>query len=138
MKWFRSNIRHGSRLALLALTLQFVLSFGHFHGFSAQAAPAISTGAALSDVADAGGAPVSVAADPSARTQAPANHDSDRTTDPCAICAVIALAGSVLSATPPQLPLPQAVAWSYRATAPAFAEPNPVSVAFQPRAPPLS
>ena len=31
MNWFRSNIQHGSRLALLALALQFVLSFGHFH-----------------------------------------------------------------------------------------------------------
>ena len=29
MKWFRSNIRHGTRLALLALAVQFVLSFGH-------------------------------------------------------------------------------------------------------------
>ena len=130
-----SNIRHGSRLALLALTLPFVLSFGHFHGFAAQAAPVISTGVALSDIANAGRAPVSVAADPSTRTQAPANHDFDRTTDPCAICAVIALAGSVLSATPPQLPLPQAFAWSYRATAPAVAEPNPVAVTFSaPRA----
>src|SRR5260370_7977226 len=40
MKWFRSNIRYGSRLALFALAIQFLLSFGHFHG-SAQAAPAL-------------------------------------------------------------------------------------------------
>jgi len=32
MKWFRSNIKHGSRLALFALALQLALSFGHFHG----------------------------------------------------------------------------------------------------------
>ena len=32
MKWFRSNIKHGSRLALLALALVIGLSFGHFHG----------------------------------------------------------------------------------------------------------
>ncbi|MGH6751213.1 MAG: DUF2946 domain-containing protein, partial [Bradyrhizobium sp.] len=31
MKWFRNNVKHGSRLALLALAIQFVLSFGHFH-----------------------------------------------------------------------------------------------------------
>ena len=43
MKWFRSNIRHGSRLALLALAIQFVLSFGHFHGVAAQAAPAMQS-----------------------------------------------------------------------------------------------
>ena len=47
MKWFRSNIKHGSRLALFALAIQFVLSFGHFHGVSAQAAPAVD--AALDD-----------------------------------------------------------------------------------------
>ena len=44
MKWFRSNIKHGSRLALLALAIQFALSFGHFHGVAAQAAPAIQSG----------------------------------------------------------------------------------------------
>ena len=42
MKWFRSNIRLGSRLALLALAIQFLLSFGHFHGGSASAASALA------------------------------------------------------------------------------------------------
>jgi len=32
MKWFRSKIKYGSRLALFALAVQFVFSFGHFHG----------------------------------------------------------------------------------------------------------
>ena len=39
MKWFRSKVRFGSRLALFALAMQFLLSFGHFHG-GAQAASA--------------------------------------------------------------------------------------------------
>jgi len=43
MKWFRSNIRHGSRLALFALVVQLALSFGHFHGSAAQAAAAAGT-----------------------------------------------------------------------------------------------
>ena len=43
MKWFRSNIRHGARLALLALLVQFALTFGHVHGFAAQAAPAMQS-----------------------------------------------------------------------------------------------
>ena len=38
MKWFRSNIRHGARLALFAMLVQFALTFGHSHWF-AQAAP---------------------------------------------------------------------------------------------------
>src|SRR4030081_2334068 len=41
MRWFRSNIRLASRLALFALAIQFLLSFGHFHGSRAQAAPAL-------------------------------------------------------------------------------------------------
>src|SRR6478736_1548274 len=38
MKWFRSNIRHGARLALFAMLVQFALTFGHSHWF-AQATP---------------------------------------------------------------------------------------------------
>src|SRR5436190_18978618 len=41
MKWFRSNVRHGSRLALFALAIQVLLSFGHFHVSGAQATPAL-------------------------------------------------------------------------------------------------
>src|SRR5947209_18923155 len=44
MKWFRSNVRHGSRLALLALAIQVLLSFGHLHASGAQAAPALMDG----------------------------------------------------------------------------------------------
>jgi hypothetical protein len=139
MKWFRSNIKHGSRLALLALAIQFALSFGHFHGAAAQATPAIQAGVALSDPADAGGVPSPVAADQSVRPQAPANDDSDRSSnDPCAICAVIALASSVLFATPPHLLLPQAIEFLYLAAAAEFVDLNSVLVAFQPRAPPVS
>src|SRR5919206_2283834 len=49
MKWFRSNIRRGSQLALFALAIQFLLSFGHFHGGNAQAAPADAKRSALHD-----------------------------------------------------------------------------------------
>ena len=54
MKWFRSNIKHGSRLALFALAIQFALSFGHFHGVAAQAAPALQSGQTQSDASYAG------------------------------------------------------------------------------------
>jgi hypothetical protein len=117
MNWFRSNIRHGSRLALLALAIQFVLSFGHFHGIAAQAAPAFQQ----------------------ISQQAPANQDSDqRPTDPCAICAVMALANAVLFASPPVLLLPQAVEFLYRTTDAEFVHLDRSGVAFQPRAPPAS
>jgi hypothetical protein len=138
MKWFRSNIKHGSRLALFALAIQFVLSFGHFHGGAAQAAPAIQSGPALSypsslPAADAFAEP--------AQQQPASDQDSDRQqqqSDPCAICAVIALANAVLFATPPLLLLPQAVELLYLTTDAEFVHLNSARVAFQPRAPPTS
>ena len=117
MNWFRSNIRHGSRLALFALAIQFALSFGHFHGISAQAAPAIQQ----------------------ASQQAPSNHDPDQQpTDACAICAVMALANAVLFATPPLLLLPQAVEFLYLTTDAEFIHLDSAHTAFQSRAPPVS
>jgi hypothetical protein len=117
MKWFRSNIRHGSRLALLALAIQFALSFGHFHGIAAQAAPAVQQ----------------------ASQQAPSSPDSDQqSTDPCAICAVMALANATLFAAPPVLLLPQAIEFVYLLTDAEFVHLGTVRVAFQPRAPPAS
>ena len=138
MKWFRSNIKHGSRLALAALAIQFALSFGHFHGISAQAAPTIHARSATSDPARALAAPE--VADQSAQRQKPASdQDPDRQSgDGCAICAVMAMANAVLFATPPLLLLPRAVEFLYRTTDAEFVHLNSARVAFQPRAPPIS
>jgi hypothetical protein len=138
MKWFRSNIRHGSRLALFALAVQVALSFGHFHGVTAQAAPALQSGVTLS------GSPASDlstpdAVDKTARQQPRSGHDTDQQpSDFCAICAVMALANSALFATPPVLPLPLAIESSYLTSDAEFVHLNAARVAFQPRAPPAS
>jgi len=130
MKWFRSNIKHGSRFALFALALQFALSFGHFHGGAAQAAPAIQSGSANSLSA-------TDTASEDAQQQPASNHDSDQQQgDVCAICAVLALANAMLFATPPLLLLPQAIEILYLSTDAEFAHLNSARVAFQPRAPP--
>jgi hypothetical protein len=138
MRWLRSNIKHGSRLALFALAVQFVLSFGHFHGAAAQATPTIQSGPALSDLSYANSfAPGAISE--SAQPQSPSNPDSDRQpSDACAICAVIALANTVLFATPPLLLLPQAIEFLYLTTDAEFVHLNSARVAFQPRAPPAS
>ena len=126
MKWFRSNIKHGSRLALLALAIQFAASFGHFHGIAAQSAPAIQSDLQRADV-------------DLAQPQPASNHDSDQQpTDACAICAVMALANAVLFATPPILLLPQAVELLYLTTDAEFVHLDSARGAFQPRAPPAS
>jgi hypothetical protein len=138
MKWFRSNIKHGSRLALFALAVQFGLSFGQFHGIAAQAAPAIQSGPVLSDASFANSlaAPATVS---EAGQQLPSDQDSDRQpADACAICAVMALANTLLFATPPLLLLPQAVEFLYLTTDAEFVHLNSARVAFQPRAPPAS
>ena len=133
MNWFRANIQHGSRLALLALALQFGLSFGHFHAGAAQAAAlAVQSVVAQSEITAAANSPDAV--DPSAPLPA-SHHESDQ---PCAICAVIALASTVISATPPVMRLPQADSFLYLVTDAAFVDLNPAGVAFQPRAPPAS
>jgi hypothetical protein len=120
MKWIRSNIKQGSRTALFALAVQFVLSFGHFHGVAAQAA-------VVQSVSDA------------TQQQRQSNPDSDQQSgDACAICAVTAMANTVLFATPPALLLPQAVEFSYLTTEAEFIHLNSARVVFQPRAPPIS
>jgi uncharacterized iron-regulated membrane protein len=139
MKWFRQHVKQGSRLALFALAVQFALSFGHFHGTAAQAAPAIQTARTQADPADARSLVID-AANESAQQQQPANSDNDRqpADDACAICAVIALAGNGLFATPPVLLLPQAAELLYLATHTGFVHLNPAHPAFQSRAPPNS
>ncbi len=142
MKWFRSNIKHGSRLALLALAIQFVLSFGHFHAVAAQPAPAvhsaIQTVAASSDVARALAAPDAATQSIQGQKQRQNPASDHDTSDACAICAVIAMANAVLFSTPPLLELPQAVELLYLTTDAEFIHLNSVRVAFQPRAPPIS
>ena len=124
MKWFRSNIRNGARLALLALLVQFALSFGHVHGFVPPAASATQS---------------LLPADHAAKPQsAPGKHDSDQTTDVCAICAVMAMASTVLFSAPPILLLPDAVQILHRITDAEFSHLKSAGTAFQPRAPPAS
>ena len=120
MNWFRKHVKSGSRLALLALAIQFALSFGHFHGEMLRAAPALQ--AALAN----------------AGVQSPADHDTDRHGTDCAICAVLSLANNFLFATPPLLELPQAVDVRHLATGAAFAHLGSVHPAFRSRAPPVS
>ena len=142
MKWFRSNLRIGSRLALLSLLVQFVLSFGHFHGVAAQAALIGQSALAQSDTAKSDGGNVTdAAADHWVRQQQQpsSDHDSGQSpVDPCAICATMALANTVLFATPPALPLPSADAeFRYQPIDTEFVRLNTVT-AFQPRGPPAS
>ena len=134
MKWVRSNIKHGSRLALFALAIQFVLSFGHFHAVAGQAVQPVPF-----ELSHTNGliAPNTVSA--GAQQQSPSGNEPDRQpNDACAICAVMALANSVVFATPPLLLLPGAIGFLCLTTDAEFVHLNSARVAFQPRAPPAS
>ncbi|MDF3811717.1 MULTISPECIES: hypothetical protein [Rhodopseudomonas] len=119
MDWFRINLRLGSRLALFALALQLVLSFGHFHGLDVAATAVAQAGSAM------------------APAQPTPDHHQD-SVDLCAICVTMAMAGAAMIATPPALALPPPFALRRFAAAAGRAEPNTARNAFQPRAPPLA
>jgi Protein of unknown function (DUF2946) len=137
MNWFRKHVRTGARLALFALAIQFVLSFGHFHSLAAQAAQPVQAGLTQADLYRA--AAVADAAGKSAQQQQPSDSDHDQhPADGCAICAVITLATNLLFATPPVLQLPQAIELPYLTTEAEFVHLKSARHAFQSRAPPLS
>jgi hypothetical protein len=123
MGWIQRHRRHGALLALAALVLQIVLSFGHVHLHGvAQSAPAAITH------------PIALA-DKNPQTPAPIPADND---DYCAVCASIFLVSSAFAPAPRQLPVPakfQRVEHSFHA-ARLFADPP--RLAFRSRAPPVA
>jgi hypothetical protein len=126
MGWVHGHKRHGALLALAALALQIVLSFGHVHLDGVRPANAHST--------------VAVAHKPAvaqASRQGPAqNPGADD--DYCAICASIYLASTSLIADAPPLPVPlgfHRIEHSYGAARDIAA---PRRFAFQSRGPPAA
>jgi hypothetical protein len=134
MKWFRSNVRLGSHLALFALAIQFLLAFGHFHGI-AQAASASPDARRLGLHDVVGFAAMHLDGPDRAAGHEPAGPPP---ADDCAICAVMALANAMVDASPPCLPAPQAAAFSYLPNEAGFLVSNSARAAFQPRAPPIA
>ncbi|MBR0846039.1 DUF2946 domain-containing protein [Bradyrhizobium liaoningense] len=134
MKWVRSNIRHGARLALFAMLVQFALTFGHSHWF-AQATPLAQSSLQQTD----GGKGVAAIDRAAVQKQSPSGPDREQPGDDnCAICAVVAMASTVVFATPPLLLLPQAIELLHRTLDAEFVHLKSAGTAFQPRAPPAS
>ena len=132
MKWFRRHIKTGSRLALFALALQFVLSFGHFHFNAAQAAAEVAL------QAKTGYAQALVAEAPREAQQQPSSHDDPPAGEPCAICAIMSMANQMVFATPALLLLPDTIELFFLTTDAEFAHFGSPWSAFQSRAPPVS
>ncbi|CCD95244.1 conserved exported hypothetical protein [Bradyrhizobium sp. ORS 375] len=122
MSWFRANIKDGSRLALFALLLQFALAFGHVHWLAGQAV-------------DGGG--ITVAERHTGSTPASQDPDQQPAADGCAICAVMAMAQSILLSPPPALVVPTAVEIRPLKAIAASFDDVAIGTAFQPRGPPI-
>jgi hypothetical protein len=138
MKWFRSNVGLGSRLALLALAIQFVLSFGHFHGSIPQAAPAHAKQSGPYAVQfrtshpDTFDRSAHTAADILRSTASSDQEPAGQPTDDCAICAVMALAVAMAAATAPDLLAPSPAAFRHLATDVEFVDLNSARATFSP------
>ena len=134
MRWFRSNVRLGAWCALLALALQFSLTFAHVH---APTIGSLSNIAAISAAVDAT-ADADVRALPDAQPAKPQKQRHSTTDDFCAVCSLIQLAASSVAASAPSLPIPLAarpvrIAIGIERT-PAASPPR----IFQARAPPIA
>jgi hypothetical protein len=126
MHWFRSRARWGTSLALFALALQLVLSFGHVHLADARSSH-LSTVAAVQPPAET--------ADPASL---PGHHDDGGPADEyCPICALVHLGNTLIAADAPTLALPVAFAEFHFASTPDAALTVSSRTPFSARAPPI-
>jgi hypothetical protein len=120
MRWFRSHLGFGSRLALFALAVQLVLSFGHVH----------------LDKSLGSSAPVRVAVQAASHHggPSPAGHvDAD---DYCAICATVSLVATSVLPEQARLPLPVTLAADWPRDFATIVASLDAEFFFQARAPP--
>jgi Protein of unknown function (DUF2946) len=122
MGWFRSRSRLGAYLALFALAFQLAVSFAHVH---------------LEHVSPvAAGVRAQVAGEQASAPSSRSDHE-DLADDLCPICSLIHLAGTIMPAETPPVPLPRPFLRLRRETAVAFDLPASHRVVFQARAPPI-
>ena len=86
MTWFRTKLKHGATLALMALAINLALAFGHRH-LEGSRGPQVAIAALTFSTSSDGSIPV--------------NGDDDG----CAICKAVAAMGTALAPVPPALPV---------------------------------
>lgn len=129
MRWFRTNGRFGSGLALFALALQFWLAFGHIHPDDIYGSVGQPLSSANEIALPATGAPQSFSRD----------HAANNTGDFCAICETMFMLGSSATPAAPQLLAPAPIirpARHFGRVAALFVAPR--RAPFQSRAPPAA
>lgn len=127
MNWFRSRIRSAAQLALFALALQMIVSFGHMHRDDLGLPPLAGTNQA------------SIASTTTPGSQAPAGQQHQPASDDyCPICASIALLASWTPVLPPILVTPDPIRRVWAPLASLQSPPTQFSLSFQARAPPVA
>ena len=123
MSWVCRHKRYGAVLALIALALQIVLTFGHVHlrGLAGDSHAAIAQQVKLAHTPQ------------QTPAQIPADND-----DYCAICASIFLASSAFAPAPPQLLVPANFQWVEHGFNAARPLAESLRLAFRSRAPPVA
>jgi hypothetical protein len=128
MKWIRRNIRSGAWLALTALALHLVLTFGHIHAERFSPSP--------SSVAAASVAATDARAADDGDAAATERYRSLRAHLHCAICTSISLSGTSLLPAGQTLAPPPAVPGSRKLNPSDTAPPHEQRCASKARAPP--
>src|SRR5262245_43407445 len=127
MNWFRSRSRLGAYLALFALAFQLAVSFGHVH--LERIAPLSAGASALA------GAPPSPDDFNAPSNPAGREHPAD---DHCPICTLTHLAGALVPAEMPSLPLPAVFGRLRLEAAADFDLSTSHAALFRARAPPIA
>lgn len=126
MRWIRSNIHGFARLALFAMAVQVIVTFGHVHLDGL--VPASARGG--QSVADQ-------ALTPSAKKAQDQDRKSPGTADrDCPICALIQLASTSAPAVAPPLPIPASLGGTILEAPNVSGATASPTFAFQARAPP--
>ncbi|WP_315834625.1 DUF2946 domain-containing protein [Bradyrhizobium prioriisuperbiae] len=124
MSWVRSKVRQAALLALFALAIQLVLSFGHFHDSLVHASSLTAQAAASQQVITF--------------LSSPNPHPDGLADDDCAICASIELLDTLVAVVAPALPVPPTFAIRIETASTDFTLPELSRAAFRSRAPPRS
>jgi hypothetical protein len=122
MRWFRSKRWIGGWLALSAVAVQLVASFGHIH--QRDLLPSNHGTASESQVAGAS-------------RQAPGTPAQPSDPDACAICAVIAMAASLAIPAPPAVVHAPVLVAAWLQDGATIAAPSNRRPQFQARGPPV-
>jgi hypothetical protein len=125
MRWFRDTIRQSTGLALIALAMNLVLSFGHIHALEGPASE-------HAIVAMAASIP---SADDAQKTSHPHDGHPDYL---CPICMAASTLANALTSAPPALPLERGNVIADRKIEDVLAAVERSRGAFQPRGPPIS